>query len=138
MAGETIVQIIEQDTPLTVVVSDSPLAITETSTVVSIAGGSDVVLIEKPAESLILEAAKQGPAGPPGTAEEEVPYAERTDMVGETVIYKGQANPGSSEASAVWRIKRLTITGDDVVTEWADGNANFDNVWADRATLSYA
>ena len=56
-----------------------------------------------------------------------------------TVAYLGQAVPGSGGASAVWRIQKLTFGGDgDVTATWADGNANFDNVWNDRASLSYS
>lgn len=53
-----------------------------------------------------------------------------------TYIYFGEAVTGSATSSAVWRIKRLTIaTG---VILFADGNANFDNVWNSRAGLSYS
>lgn len=81
----------------------------------------------------------QGPPGVPGAAaESEMPYAERTDIVSDALIYKGQADPGALDAAPVWRIRRLTIGVDgDVTTQWADGDANFDNVWADRATLNY-
>lgn len=74
-----------------------------------------------------------------GISEEDMAYADRADMVGTTLIYRGQAAPGALESAGLWRIRRLTIgTDDDVTTEWADGNANFDNIWADRAALSYA
>jgi len=71
------------------------------------------------------------------TSEEEMAYAKRTDVVGEVVIYKGEASPGTSETAAFWRIHRLTINGDDVSEEWADGDSSFNNVWADRLTLTY-
>lgn len=73
------------------------------------------------------------------TPEEEMAYAERTDIVGDELIYKGQASPGTADGAAFWRIRRLTLGLDgDVLTHWADGNANFDNVWDDRATLTYS
>lgn len=66
-------------------------------------------------------------------------YAARTDFVTANLAYVGEALPGTLESAPSWRIKRLTLgLDDDVVTEWADGNANFDNVWNDRATLSYS
>lgn len=55
---------------------------------------------------------------------------------GATYTYIGHADPGSSAASAVWRIKRLTNA--DCTIVYADGDADFDNVWNDRSTLSYS
>lgn len=83
----------------------------------------------------IVEVGVQGPAG----SEEDMPFARRTDFVNETLIYRGEALPGASETGAVWRVRRLSIAGDDDVTEeWADGNSNFDNIWANRDSLSYS
>lgn len=72
-----------------------------------------------------------------------MPYAERTDFVGETVLYRGIAQlvdgePGPDEGDAVWRIYRITFDGNDSTKQWADGNADFDNVWDDRASLDYS
>ena len=43
-----------------------------------------------------------------------------------------EAVPGTAQASALWRVKRLqdTTTGgtQTITTLWADGNGNFDNV----------
>lgn len=71
--------------------------------------------------------------------------AERIDFQdNETVIYNGEADPGSLDSQPVWRIKRTTLIEPssnldvEVVVEWADGNAEFDNVWDDRLTLSYS
>lgn len=64
-------------------------------------------------------------------------YARRVDFVGDTVIYRGEADPGSSESSAVWRIRRITFVGEDVVEEWAGGEDTFDKVWTSRLALSY-
>ncbi len=56
-----------------------------------------------------------------------------------TYNYVGEAPVGSSESSAVWRIYRLTNSGTaSIKKEWADGNSNFDNVWTNRASLSYS
>lgn len=52
--------------------------------------------------------------------------------------FVGEAAPGSADSSAVWRISRITATGSDLVILWADGNSNFDNVWNNRASLSYS
>jgi hypothetical protein len=65
-------------------------------------------------------------------------YSIRVDDASSTVTYVGEAQTGSSELSAVWRIKKLTTTGTVLSIEWADGNQQFDNVWTNRATLSYS
>jgi hypothetical protein len=53
--------------------------------------------------------------------------------------YVGTAKPGAAEGSPVWAIKRLVeSSGGDIDLEWADGNSNEDNIWSDRASLSYS
>ena len=56
------------------------------------------------------------------------------------LIYQGKAVPGSSKASAVWRIAFFTYDVDDNLTDlqFADGNLNYDNIWNDRTSLSYS
>lgn len=84
----------------------------------------------------LIEIAEQGPAGPPGG--ESMPYSKRVDFVGDTIVYKGEAAPGSSEADPVWRIVRITVDGDDIAEHYAGGGAQFAHVWLDRAALSYS
>jgi hypothetical protein len=56
-----------------------------------------------------------------------------------TLAYVGRAFPGSAKSAAVWQIRKLTFGADgDLGTTWADGNAAFDNIWDDRASLSYS
>jgi len=55
------------------------------------------------------------------------------------IIYKGEAVPGALLSAAAWRIRRITLqSDDDAATEWADGNDLMDNVWNNRAALSYS
>lgn len=65
-------------------------------------------------------------------------YTVRIDEVDATTTYFGFAAVGSSTASAVWRIKRMTVSGTVTSILFADGNSNFDNVWDNRASLSYS
>jgi hypothetical protein len=65
-------------------------------------------------------------------------YAERIDEASSTVTYFGKAVIGTADAGTVWQIKRLTETGTVVLTEWADGDALFNNQWSNRASLSYS
>lgn len=62
----------------------------------------------------------------------------RYDEASSTIAYVGLAAVGSVSGSAVWRIKRVTTSSGDVTVEYADGNALFDNVWDQRASLAYS
>lgn len=61
----------------------------------------------------------------------------RQDDASATVSYFGFAKAGSAEGSAVWRIMRLTTTNPTNL-KYADGNAKFDNIWTNRASLTYS
>ena len=53
--------------------------------------------------------------------------------------YVGEAAPGTATSAAGWRIKKLTYSGSSVTQiDYADGNANFDNIWDNRATYTYS
>lgn len=61
------------------------------------------------------------------------------DSVSDTLAYVGKHAPGTATSAAVWQIKRLTFdAAGDVITEVADGDLDFDNVWDDRASLTYS
>jgi hypothetical protein len=74
---------------------------------------------------------KRSANGNPSTEE----FATRVDE-GATYTYVGQSSPGAANTDAVWRIKRITNATTTIT--FADGNANFDNVWDNRASLTYA
>lgn len=97
------------------------------------------VIISVP-NTTIYTVGVQGPTGATGTTEEEVAYAKRIDFESDsTIVYKGEAQPGAVDSAAVWRIHRLVLNSEfDVVQTWADGDANFDNIWDDRLSLSYS
>lgn len=63
--------------------------------------------------------------------------ASRVDDLG-TTIYIGKAALGVATASPVWQIKRITFTGSQIITQWADGDANYNNTWDDRASYTYS
>lgn len=52
-----------------------------------------------------------------------------------TAVYLGEATPGASQASAIWRVMKFDSSTGSI--KWADGNDNFDNVWDDYASLTY-
>lgn len=55
-------------------------------------------------------------------------------------IYIGEANPGTGKGSAGWRIRKIIYDADGNITDiqYADGDANFDNIWNNRASYSYS
>ena len=66
-------------------------------------------------------------------------YAVRLDVTSATNTYVGKALPGVASSSATWRVQRLTSNAEgDLTIEYADGNSSFDNVWDNRASLSYS
>ena len=70
--------------------------------------------------------------------EEEVPYASRVDFVSDTELYRAEAEPGTSESSAGWRIRHSVIAAeDDVTTTWANGPAAFTHAWDQRERCPY-
>lgn len=59
------------------------------------------------------------------------------DTTTANVTYVGYGGIGAATSAATWRIKKLDETTGLVIT-WADGNRKFDNVWDNRASLSYS
>lgn len=58
------------------------------------------------------------------------------DTTTASTTYIGNAPIGSATSSAVWQIYKIDESSGMVKT-WADGDANYDNVWDNRASLSY-
>lgn len=57
------------------------------------------------------------------------------DITTANVTYVGKATIGTAENVASWQIKKLDETTGIAKTFWADGDANYDNIWANRATI---
>ena len=68
---------------------------------------------------------------------QSVPLAVRVDEASATVTYVGHAKPGTATSSALWRVKKIDSTTGTVIT-FADGDDLFDNVWDNRASLTYS
>jgi hypothetical protein len=62
-------------------------------------------------------------------------YAMKITVVG-SVTYIADAPPGTLQATARWRVKKIDETT-GVVIKWADGDTNFDNIATDLTTLTY-
>jgi len=53
------------------------------------------------------------------------------------ITYVGVAVFGASTAAARWKIKKITEVGTITTIQYADGDTKFDNIWDNRATLTY-
>ena len=55
------------------------------------------------------------------------------------VLYKGEADPGSSTSDSVWRIEKYDYdaNGNLIAVLFAEGTADFDKVWDNRETYNY-
>ena len=72
-----------------------------------------------------------GDIGTPST------YTTRIDEASATVTYIGDAAIGSATSGALWRIKKIDTTSGTSIT-FADGDGNFNNIWDNRAALTYS
>lgn len=62
------------------------------------------------------------------------------DVASGTVTYRGYAQLGTPTSAPKWKITRTTVTGGVTLTEYADGNMLYDNIWNNRAsgTVKYS
>lgn len=64
--------------------------------------------------------------------------SERVDFVSDTLLYRGWAQPGTSDSASAWRIQKIELAPDgDVVKKWAAGTAAFEHAWTGRLGLVY-
>ena len=56
------------------------------------------------------------------------------------MIYLGRAVQGTEKSVSAWQIIQFTYDGNNRLTDvkWCDGNTQFDNIWDNRASLSYS
>lgn len=62
----------------------------------------------------------------------------RLDESAASPQYVGFAAIGSSNSAAVWQIRRLVKSSGITSITWADGDELYDNIWDDRASLTYS
>lgn len=67
----------------------------------------------------------------------KVAGAVRLDDAGSGVTYVGSAAAGAGVGDAVWQIKKIVELNGDITITWADGDSLYDNVWNNRASLTY-
>lgn len=59
------------------------------------------------------------------------------DEVNGNLTYIGFAKLGSGTDEAKWQIFRINKTGSVTLIQYADGDVRFNNIWDNRASLSY-
>lgn len=52
--------------------------------------------------------------------------------------YVGQAPIGTATSSALWKIQKISVSGTTTTITYADGNTSADNIWDNRASLTYS
>ena len=136
--------ICEDDGDIVINTVEDISVVTQTSDDTVIVEGDDTQIVVTEETTTVIEAEDGSvtisDVGVQGSAaEEDVPFATRVDFVGDTVIYKGQAQPGTVDADNAWRIQEITFVGsdEDVEIRWATANSNFDKVWNDRLSYVY-
>lgn len=67
-----------------------------------------------------------------------VPNALVVDAVSSVLTYIGETKPGTATSGALWRIKKIAVSGTVTTISFADGDDLFDNVWDNRGSLTYA
>lgn len=67
----------------------------------------------------------------------EIAHGLQVDEASATVTYIGRCAPGTATSENKWQIQKIDTTSGTSIT-FADGNDEFDNVWDDRASLSYS
>lgn len=53
-------------------------------------------------------------------------------------VYIGKAAIGTATSAAQWQVQKILTSGGVTTITWADGNQKFDNIWDNRASLSYS
>mgnify|MGYP003595485351 CR=1 FL=1 len=98
-----------------------------------------VIVADVQTQFIEVEVGIPGPPGPIGPAAgESMPYTKRTDFVGNNIVYKGEAAPGTVENASGWRISRITFVGEDIEELWAEGTADFNKIWSSRMSYIYS
>ena len=59
------------------------------------------------------------------------------DEASATVTYVGKAATSALTSNAVWQIMKIEVSGSITTIKYADGNFEFDNIWDNRASLTY-
>lgn len=101
-------------------------------------GGTGVNILGLPGQVLAIDVSGTGFTYEDGA---NMAYAVQIIQASSTVMYKGEAQPGSLTSAAVWRIQQITLNtpaAGDIQILWAGGSSAFTEIWDNYATLTYS
>lgn len=75
--------------------------------------------------------------GTPFKSVQEIPNGMIIEEIG-SYMYIGEAKPGTLTSASSWRIRRIETTGGLREIYFANGQDKFNQVWDDRASLTYS
>jgi hypothetical protein len=98
----------------------------------------DQIIIHNTVETMtVVSQGAPGPKGDTGLSESLITFSKRVDFINDNMVFRGEAAVSATDSSPVWRIKKITISNEDVVETWANGTSLFDKVWDNRLQYSY-
>lgn len=71
-------------------------------------------------------------------AVQSLPNTLRVDPVDFTTTYIGESKPGTATSTALWRIKKIFVSGTATSITFPNGSDDFSYIWDNRASLSYS
>jgi hypothetical protein len=94
------------------------------------------------AEGSVIDMAEHGRAGGVSTgqgfkATRNVEEKTIIDASVTDIVYIGKSKQGGDTSLAVWQIKKLLTSGGITNIFYADSNDSYDNIWDNRASLTY-
>lgn len=106
---------------------------------------NDLFGLSSPQDGTVIELAEHGRVGGVSTGQ-SFKFVRNTneslviDEADASTTYIGKTSVGSATdtSSAIWQIVKISISGTVTTMSHADGNDNFDNIWDNRASLSYS
>jgi len=57
--------------------------------------------------------------------------------LGTGTTYIGEAVPNTATSAAGWRVQKIVVSGGTTTITWAGGGSRFDQIWDNRASLTY-
>ena len=75
--------------------------------------------------------------GTPFKGVQLVPNKLLIDEADGSTTYIGVTKQGGDTSEAVWQIRKISLNGSVTSILFADGNDKYDNIWDNRASLTY-
>ena len=72
------------------------------------------------------------------TQEDSDNFTTKIDAADANTTYIGKAKFGLATSVARWQIKKISISGNVTTISWANGDDDFNQIWDNRASLTYS